>query len=141
MSKYDEDVDGPEAQRVIETAKIVQKLSEDGVPKIGADPRPFAQLLSSDRELAAVLLCVEEVIWRSFGEDIRRDPFGYKKPTPAEVKRRFGLCETWFRKARGDLGYSLERTLDMMGHALRAALDGQDFDPSAAESSRIWTPT
>lgn len=143
MSKVQEEESGltpaTEAQ-VADTAKIVQKLSETGVPKVDMDPRPFRQLLSSDQDLVAVFMALEGAIWRSFGEDIRRSPFDFKKPTEAEVKRRFQICERWFRHSRGDLGYSLERTLDLMGRALRAELDGTSFDPEAG-ASRIWTPT
>lgn len=112
------------------------------IPKIelDTDPKPFRSLLSNERDLHRVFEAVQCTIWRSFGTDIQREPFKQHKITKPEIKRRFKICEAWFRRARGDLGYSLERTLDMMGHALRCELDGRSFDPTDT-GPKIWTPT
>jgi hypothetical protein len=128
------------AKKVDERVEITKKLAEDGVPQLEFDRKPFAALVKSDDDLRRVFETLEGVIWRSFAEDVRRNPFGYTKPTVSEVKRRFKICENWIRHARGDVGYSLEQTLDLMGHALRAELDGKAFDPPKP-GSRIWTPT
>ena len=108
--------------------------------ELDADPKPFRSLLSDDRDLQRVFAAIQDVIWRSFGTDIQREPFKQFRVTKADIKRRFGICERWFRRARGDLGYSLERTLDMMGHALRCELDNRPFDPQSG-GPKIWTPT
>lgn len=130
-----------ESQRKIdERVDITKKLAEDGVPQIEFDRKPFAAIMSSDDDLRRTFEALEGTIWRSFAEDIRRNPFGYTKPTMNETKRRFKICENWIRHARGELGYSLEQTLDLMGQALRCELDGVSFDPPKA-GSRIWTPT
>jgi hypothetical protein len=60
--------------------------------------------------------------------------------TKDELKHRFKICEAWIRRARGDLGMSLEKTLDLLPHALRSELDGNRFDPDTMQT-RIWTPT
>lgn len=127
-------------KKIDERVEITKKLVEDGVPGLEFDRKPFASLVKSDADLARVFEALEGTIWRSFAEDIRRDPFGYTKPTLDEVKRRFKICENWIRHARGDVGYSLEQTLDLMGQALRSELDGQPFNPPKP-GSRIWTPT
>lgn len=129
-----------DAERVIKTVEIAKKLTEAGIPKIQGDPRPFASLMSDDRQLKAVFEAIEAAIWRSFAEDIREDPFRPCKPTMDDVKHRFKICEMWFRRARADLHYSVEQSLDMLGQALRAALKGVPFNPPVA-GSRIWTPT
>lgn len=115
-------------------------LAEIGVPKIEGERKPFAALLNNEADLRRVFEHIEATIWRSFAEDIRRNPLTFVKPTYNEARSRFKLCETWFRHARGELGYSLEQTLDLMGRALRCWLDGVDFEPAKA-GSRIWTPT
>jgi len=91
--------------------------------------------------MARVAQVLHDTILRSFGEDQKRQPDREVKVTQAETKRRFKMCETWFRRARGDLGFGLERTLDLMPHALRCAIDGVDFDPEPNAEASIWTPT
>lgn len=119
---------------------VIEKVVEaGGVPTPEMDPRPFASLLRDERQLAQVFEHLQAVIWRSFAQDVAADPISFRKPTMAEVKRRFKICEVWFRRARGELGYSLEQTLDQMAHALRCALDGETFEPRPP-GSRIWTP-
>jgi len=120
-------------------ADAMKKLHEQGgvqLPYI--DPKPFASLLSKEEDLKRVFEKIEEVLWTSFAMDIRLRLGG--RPTGNEIHRRFKICENWFRRARAELGLSLEKTLDLMNHALRAELDGLPFDPSNPER-RIWTPT
>lgn len=122
-------------------AAAMKQLHEaGGVQMPELDPRPFAALLSRDADLVRVFKKLEEVLWTSFAMDIRRNLGIQTRPTAHEIRRRFKICEAWFRRARGDLGFSLERTLDLMNHALRAELDGLPFDPDDPER-RIWTPT
>lgn len=107
---------------------------------LDVDPKPFRSLLSCEEDLQKVFCAVQNVIWKSFGTDVQREPFKQHKITKDKIRQRFKICEAWFRHARGDLGYSLERTLDMMGHALRCELDGTPFDPKNGGPT-IWTPT
>jgi len=103
------------------------------------DPAPFLKLLNSKEDARRVFQAVEDAIFRSFGQDQQRSMLiTIQSPTKDEVRRRTKMCVDWFRKARGDLGFSLQRTLDLMPHALRCTLDGREFDPDA---SPIWTPT
>lgn len=108
-------------------------------PDIPVNPKPFADLLSREEDLVRVFDALEQAIWKSFGVDVQREPFKPPQMTGAEIKRRFQICERWFREARADRGYSLERTLDLMAQALRCELDGVEFDPETGP--RIWTPT
>jgi len=129
-----------EEQDFEEKYQATMKLMEQGVPQIQGDPKPFASLMRSDADLRLVFEAIENSIWRSFGEDQRRKPFSTVRPTHDEVRRRFAICEKWFRRARGDMDYSVTQTLDLMGKALRCELDGQVYEP-LAPGSRIWTPT
>lgn len=108
--------------------------------QLDLDPKPFKDLLSKEEDLKRVFLSIQDAIWRSFGRDIQREPFKQLKVTREKIKHRFKICEAWFRHARGDLGYSLEKTLDLMGQALFSELDGITFDPESG-GPKIWTPT
>jgi len=46
-----------------------------------------------------------------------------------EVKRRFKICEKWFRTLQGDVGFSLNRTLDSIPQALVCELTDQEYKP------------
>jgi hypothetical protein len=104
------------------------------------DHKPFAALYRNAEELKVFMVATEHVIWRSFAEDAQREPFKTIHPTRDEIKRRFRICEAWVRHARGDLGYSMERTVDLMAHALRCELDGVTYDPAAGDK-KLWSPT
>jgi hypothetical protein len=127
----------------LNTAAIAAELAQTERSQLDIDPKPFAALLSNDADLVAVFEHLERAIFRSFAVDIQREPFGplaQRGVTREELKRRFRFCEAWFRRARGDLGMSLEKTLDLMGHALRCAIDGREFDPNATQT-QLWSPT
>jgi len=104
------------------------------------DAKPFKSLFEKEEDLKTAFQKLDEVIWRSFAVDAQREPFKTITPTKPEIKRRFSICEAWIRHGRGDLGYSLERTLDLMGQALRAELDGITFAPEKGDRT-LWTPT
>lgn len=70
-------------------------------------------------------------IERSFEDDKSR-------VTGSEVRRRFRICERWFRELRAEHGWSTSRILDNLSRILRADLDGAPFDPSTERM--IWTP-
>ena len=114
----------------------------DEARRMGAtgDTTPFLKLLGSHSDLKRVTDRIGSCIWKSFGQDVQRNPFSKPVMTQHEIKRRFKMCEEWFRRARGDLGFSMDKTLDLMQHALRCALDGKEYDPNEPPS-RIWTPT
>jgi len=127
----------------IKTASIAVDLAEAERSKLDLDLKPFASLLSNEKDVQLVFAHLERAIFRSFAIDLQRDPFGplaQRGITASDIRKRFRICEQWFRRARGDLGLSLTKTLDLMGHALRCGLDGQDFDPNRLQT-RLWTPT
>jgi hypothetical protein len=80
---------------------------------------------------ARVTVRFMQVIEGSFRED--RSRF-----TGSEVKRRFQICERWFRELRAEHGWSVPRILDNLPRILRAQLDGAPFDPTTER--QIWTP-
>lgn len=130
-----------DVEQAIDTAEKLQEVKQ-GV-KLDLDAKPFASLMRNEEELRRTFNAVEDAIWRSVGLDIQRSPFGQlaqRGMTKAELKHRFKICEAWIRRARGDLGMSLEKTIDLIGHALRSELDGNRFDPNKLET-KIWTPT
>lgn len=108
--------------------------------EVMGDPAPFYTLLGNKRELKETMDKIEDCILRSFGQDVQREPFKQHRVTQAEIKNRFRICEKWIRRARGDLKFSMQKTLDLMQHALRTELDGKPYDPNEPPG-RIWTPT
>jgi hypothetical protein len=102
------------------------KLVELEVPKAG----DFGSLreVVHEEDFPRLMRAMEDVLWRSFAVDIQLDPYATTRPTALEVKRRFRICEEWILRARKELGYSLERTLDLMHHALRCQLNGTEFN-------------
>lgn len=125
-----------------ETAQaVLDHVTNDDLAR-NFDPKPFAALMNNEDDLRAVWEALNRAILRSLALDVQRSPFSklaVSGPTQAELRRRFRICENWIRTARGDLGMSLEQTLDLMAHALRAELDGRAFDP--AMPGRMWAPT
>lgn len=118
--------------------ELTQAEVKDGLGDF--DRKPFGSLYRNQEELQVFFVAAEAVIWRSFAEDAQRNPFKTVKPTRGEIKRRFRICEAWVRHARGDLGYSMERTVDTMAHALRCELDGVTYDPAPGDK-KLWSPT
>lgn len=112
--------------------EIEQALSEEA--------KPFAELLNTPEDMHRVFFTIRAAIMHSFAVDAQRDG---KVPTITqnELKHRFKICEAFFRHCRGDLGYSLEKTLDLMARALRSELDGVSFDPGSDSNTNLWTPS
>jgi hypothetical protein len=89
----------------------------------------FLDLVTAD-QVARVTLAIERVIADSFRADGAR-------PTGAEVRRRFAICERLVRQLRGDLGWGLQRVLDHLPEYLRCELDGLPWEPDARA---VWVP-
>lgn len=128
------------------TSKTIQDTNEaidSNAVRAEFCTKPFAEMMSSEADVQRTFTALESSIMRSFAEDIQRAPFSPRRGmTRAEISRRFRICENWIRHARGDLGYSLERTLDLLHHALRSELDGEPFDPHCRPGGiKLWTPT
>jgi hypothetical protein len=133
--KTGENLTQEEARKVLETLDA---------SKFEFDHKPFASLFhGNETQLTKVFEAIEDAIWKSVALDIQREPFGnlaQRGMTKAEIKHRFLICEKWIRHARGDLGFGVDKTLDLLGHALRHELDGYVFDPNNLQT-RLWTPT
>lgn len=130
-----------DVETALDAAEKLQEVKQGA--QLELDAKPFASLMRNEDELRRAFGVIEDAIWRSVGLDIQRNPFGQlaqRGMTKDELKRRFKICEAWIRRARGDLGMSLEKTLDLMSHALRSELDGNRFDPDTMQT-KIWTPT
>jgi hypothetical protein len=130
-----------DVEAAIEASKKLEEVKQG--TQLELDPKPFAALMRNEDELRRTFMVIEDAIWRSVGLDIQRNPFGQlaqRGMTKDELKHRFKICEAWIRRARGDLGMSLEKTLDLLPHALRSELDGNQFDPDTMQT-KIWTPT
>jgi hypothetical protein len=99
-------------------------------------PGELAGLVQDERLLGRVVRAIEDAIMLSFGRDAARDG---REPrmTGDEVKRRFDMCVSIFKTLRGDLGWSIERTLDNLPRLLRAELDGVPWIP---DGRAMWTP-
>lgn len=95
-------------------------------------PRPFAELFTDRAQLAHVTNTFIRVIGLSFAEHQMR------QQTQAEIKRRFEICERWFRVLRGDKKWTVDRCLSAIPHALRAELAGGTYTP---DSRSVWVPS
>lgn len=105
------------------------------------DTKPFADLISDDK-IGVVTATFEIILFKSFATDASRIAQITGKPaqpkiTMSEVRRRFEIISTWFKTLRGDMGFSLRRTLDELPLALRKTLDGEVYTPS---KRAMWTP-
>ena len=97
-----------------------------------AGARPFADLFANRADLAKVLHSFTASIEASFAGD-----GAMRKPTADEVKRRFAICERWFRDLRGTKLWSIDRCLAAVPQALKAELSGQTYEP---DSRSLWIP-
>lgn len=86
---------------------------------------PFADLLNTKADFMRCCRGIERALARSFAEDEARGGPDYRArvQTDTETKRRAEICGAWFRRLRGDLGYSIAAALDELPRALRATLD------------------
>jgi hypothetical protein len=131
-----------------ELLQEVDNLVKDMVVPRAGDPDSLKKVVRSDQDFHRTLKAVEDAIWKSFGEDVLKErakliitpSSNALRPSLAEAKRRFLICEAWLIQARYDLGYSLEQSLDLIPRVLRAKLDGEDFEPEKP-GERCWSPT
>jgi hypothetical protein len=104
------------------------------MPSLKDNVKPFANLLNSPADFERVVSSLEHTIMASFEIDFRLTGM-QPRVTDKEVKRRFDICEQWFRTMRMECGFGLTRTLDVMPRALAATLLGQSFDPTKFRQS------
>jgi hypothetical protein len=102
------------------------------------DTKPFKDLLDKPEDFNRVFTSLEHTIMGSFAIDVA--VLGVKPEiTKAKVKARWDICEKWFRVMRGDIGFGLIETLDMIPKALACELLDQPFNPEK-EANRGWAP-
>jgi hypothetical protein len=99
----------------------------------------FIDLLNKEEDFELVWTSLDHMIFSSFGM-IDKLMWGREPQiTQSEVKRRFLICEKWFRIMRGELGFGLIKTLDLLPKALACELLQVDFDPEETVG-RGWFP-
>jgi hypothetical protein len=98
----------------------------------------FADLVRKPEDMQRAALGFIRAIENSFAQDQARSLVVLLK-TEREVERRFKICEEWFRVMRGDCGYSVDRSVDFLPHALRCTLDGVAFEPPIGSGG--WAPS
>ena len=97
-------------------------------------PKPFAELFHDRRQLARAFESIHKTIADSFDAG---HPGHMRQITQAEVKRRFAICERWFRDLRGAKQWTIDRVLSALPQALRAELEGRTYEP---DSRSLWLP-
>jgi len=99
-------------------------------------------LATDEEQAAAVLNGFIRNLKISFIEDARREGKNLEqikgKITEAEKRRRVEIIAMWFRRLRGDYGFSAIRSVELSGKALRAELDGETFTPPVER--KLWAP-
>ena len=107
--------------------------------------RALEQVLSSSA-FERVQIVIGLVVRLSFAQDAERRKSAViimpgtttVRVTRAETTRRAKIVYDWFMVMRQDCHYSSQKALDMLPRALRATLDGEDWEPPPAE--RSWSP-
>jgi len=118
-------------KRVVDaiTSALEITFTEDGARQTQAEiKRRFEMCLAMVAELRT------DLRW-SFARISDTLPLGARQ-TQAEIKRRFEMCLAMVAELRTDLRWSFARISDTLPTALRAKLDGADWNPSTRNS---WT--
>lgn len=83
------------------------------------------------RACARVDRAVQDAVHRSFDTDLVKRPV----TTPHEVRRRTHIAFDWIAILRADCKWSVFKACDHVYEALRATLDGKDWEPPPADRS------
>ena len=102
---------------------------------------PFASLVQNQEDLTKAVRGMVVAIARTFGDEKERKAGTTPSITQGEMRRRAKICENFFQRCRRDLGFSVEKSIDHMYAALRARLDGNDYDPPQEKETKLWVPT
>lgn len=94
-------------------------------------PTPFLDAFSTRGQALRVSKVFEAAIRAS----LEKHPVRHL--TDAEIKRRFAICEKWFRTLRGDKRWGIDRTLDAIPLALEGELSGVGYEP---DGRAVWCP-
>jgi len=105
---------------------------------VKSNQNPFFELVNDPAQLEQVATHMLDAVLTSFATDVAREPFGaFRQPKHSEVKRRSEIYIRVFKTMRKDVGYSLAKTLDLVGTALRYELDGVKYELPKADESWI----
>lgn len=104
-----------------------------------ADTKPFAELADEPAKRARAVMQFAGILERSFNQDAVMHGIDFVKRhnTDTERKRRADIMGRWYRDLR-NLGYGHIQTMDEIPKALRAELDGGNYEPP--ERKRLWAP-
>ena len=99
-----------------------------------ASVTPFADLLLNKQQIHRMAVAFQRALAHSFREDEQRYGKGFVEriKTQSEMKQRAEILARWFRRLRGDLGYSISHCETELSRALRAELDQTAYSPPAA---------
>lgn len=95
-------------------------------PLVITGRRPFAELFAEPKALKAAIDSIHRTISDSFAPG---HPGHMVNLTQAEVRRRFTVCEDWYRTLRADMHWSSDRALSALPRALLGELTGEKYEP------------
>ncbi len=96
--------------------------------------KSFAECFTDPELHRKVVASITETIAETFAVG---HPGAMAAPTMAELKRRFALCEKWYRDLRGQKQWSIERALAALKDVLRTELGGGTYEP---DDRQVWAP-
>ena len=94
------------------------------------------EFLRSEGSQVQLIQHLSKTILQSFNEEKARGERTVS--STSEVRRRTNIYIKWLRILRADIGYSLDRTLDLLPTALRKELDGIAWEPPPKDT--LWAP-
>lgn len=99
-----------------------------------ASKTPFGDLVLNKGQYNRISVAFQKALADSFRVDKERLGKGFVERimTQNEMKRRGDILARWFRRLRGDLGYSISQCETELTKALRCELDGIEYSPPAA---------
>jgi hypothetical protein len=92
------------------------------------------EAIRTDKEFKQAYLAIEKALLKSFAKDAKEASIllpTHLNPPQSAIKDRFKICQEWIIISRLELGYSLQRCLDMLPRYLANKLYGTPFDPEA----------
>ena len=104
--------------------------------RASGDVGPFLSLCNDPDDYEMALDRLQHIIWWSF-RWLDHQVGTITEITDTEIRRRFLICEKWFRIFRQELGYGLQQALDTLPKALASDLLGLQFDPPRV-ADRGW---